>query len=144
MNFLVMFLALHLHTSILSRAKNSTIGQETPLTEVQLQQFYRGFNEVYFDGKLPDVPVRYSVTLHSKFDASAMTTCEDGDKTGKTCRITIAAELAPFQAEVLENELHEMCHVSLEGVSQPDGDHGWKFQRCMKRLASANALEGIW
>jgi len=140
---MLLVLLLHMHTTTLDEAKTSTLNQTTPLTEQQLQQFYRGFNETYFNGNLPDIPVTYSDEIYSQFGALGMTTCHSGDKTGETCHIRLASQFKDASSTILEAELHEACHVSLEGQQDTD-DHGPKFQKCMKRLANADAFEGIW
>ena len=118
------------------------------LTDAELGLFYQGFDDTYFDGKLPNIPVHYSDEIEAKDGAIAETLCTG--TTPGSCEILIASQLKGYSAVVLEAELHEVCHVARTGMSDINpqtglqDNHGPGWNTCMKRLANADAFEGIW
>jgi len=103
-----------------------------------LEQLYAEYNDLYFGGGLPTIPVKWG-KVH-KSHAAEFVTYEDG-----TLAIVISPKLKTYTCWAYLTLIHEMAHVKLRNFKGDDGDlHGPKFQREMKRLANAGAFNGLW
>jgi hypothetical protein len=111
---------------------------DVPLTDQQLQSWYAGFNEEYFDDKLPkDTVIAWADLTARKYMGS--TVC---DVLGKNCRIQIDQFTNKTPRTTRMTIAHETCHVATWG--QDKIDHGMYFQNCMRQMANKGAFENIW
>jgi len=112
------------------------------LTDDQLQAWYRGLNEAYFDNKLSqNVEVKWGDLTVWK-DIGLTRTRADGSILITIDRATNATNKA---AEM--TVMHETCHVAVPVETDTNKDaygHGDKFENCMVHLAIKGALRGIW
>lgn len=112
----------------------------SPAPPVDLQVWFAGYNEMYFNDALPKTVLvdwhlndpRYlgltDYEEHGEYYHIMLN--PEYNKSGKTARLTL---------------LHEMCHVSLRHDDDVEFDqHGPKWQACMHRLANAGAMEDLW
>jgi hypothetical protein len=100
-----------------------------------LEQLYAEYNDLYFEGKLPTIPVKWG-KVHKNHDAEFVTYV-DG-----SLAIVLTPGLKKFPRFAYIRVLHEMIHVKQRDLK---GDlHGPKFQREMKRLARVGAFDGLW
>ena len=100
-----------------------------------LEQLYAEYNDLYFGGELPTIPVKWG-RVHKNHDAEFVTYV-DG-----SIAIVLAPRLKKFPCFFHMRLIHEMGHVKLRGYK---GDlHGPKFQREMRRLANMGAFNGLW
>lgn len=97
-----------------------------------LQRWYDGYNEVYFNNSLPkDTIVAYGETGHM-----GLTTKNSGRYT-----ITISYIWNPDNKEALITLQHEMCHVATYDEFET---HGPRWLKCMHNLADRGAMDALW
>lgn len=103
-----------------------------------LKEDYNTFNNGYFDGKLPDIPVTYISVENADIGD---TKCEWGLGGATSCRIFINAYYDRDRREADLTLFHEMCHIA----TAPSFDaHGPAWQKCMHNLANAGAFDDLW
>lgn len=109
------------------------------ITNVELQDWYRRYNEEYFGNALAkDVVVRYADL--SKEGNIGKTVPKELNGT-KHDRILIDRETNVTDNQVQLTLLHEMCHEQDLTENVEDGP---KWGACMLRLASEGAFQGLW
>lgn len=125
---------------VLTLACAALINSSRPATNEVAERWYAGYNETYFENKLPkDTRVQFVRELKD---------WEGNRVLGLTysstpATIQINAEYRDTPPIWLEILLHEQCHLSLD--STPEFDmHGAKFQACMLHLAQAGAFAQLW
>ena len=107
---------------------------------------YQGFNEVFFDNKLPRyvkvmfVPEKMLRKINKYHEADAAWRPGDGE-------IWIDVIYARSESVALQFLLHEMAHVKLEGTyyghPTKNPGHGMIYQAELYRLFHAGAYDGI-
>ena len=107
---------------------------------------YQGFNEVFFDNKLPRyvkvmfVPEKMLRKINKYHEADAAWRPGDGE-------IWIDVIYARSESVALQLLLHEMAHVKLEGTyyghPTKNPGHGMIYQAELYRLFHAGAYDGI-
>jgi len=58
--------------------------------------------------------------------------------------IRIIPELKEMKCVAFMSLLHAMCHLKALYAGEVYLNHGWKWQREMKRLANIGAFNNIW
>jgi hypothetical protein len=116
------------------------------MTDKDMTLMYRGFNEVFFDNRLPRyVKVRFvpeqmlrNVNKHHEADAAWRPALGE---------IWIDQVYARSESIALILLLHEMAHVKLEGTyfghPSKNPGHGMIFQAEIFRLIMAGAYDGL-
>jgi hypothetical protein len=111
------------------------VGSTAQMTDYDLQSWYMGLNETYFNGKLPPADIRFA-------------NLEPENKLGWTNKtadagfvIRIDRGWNPVSTQVIETEMHEMCHVA---TWDEVAEHGDRWQACMHRLVELGAWENLW
>lgn len=113
-------------------------------SDKRLLYWYRKYNKLYFDNKLP------TTILVGWNDEMKADTCAQHNgvglelaEDGITLRITVI-HLDPKKhvgsTDTRLSLLHEMCHVALF----PYDKHGKKFKDEKRRLAMLGALDDLW
>lgn len=105
----------------------------TPITDKDLNLWYRGYNEVYFMDQLPkDVVVNW------------------GDLSGyKWMGVTVGHSIVLDKAsnKILRvakmTLLHEMCHLDPDASKALD-IHGREFDACMLKVAEQGGFHDLW
>lgn len=103
-----------------------------------LKDDYVHFNNGYFDGKLPDIPVVYKSVENADIGDTTCQWTSDGDT---ACSIFVNAYYDRDEREADMTLLHEMCHVA---VTPSFDQHGPVWQNCMHNLANAGAFDNLW
>jgi hypothetical protein len=99
---------------------------------------YSGVNAQYFEGRLPEVRVRWEPRLADVGPLIAEGFRLDGLTNGHVILLDPAIQDDP---EIFQRTLsHEMVHVA---VRDQDDAHGPVFQRELRRLSAAGAFSGI-
>ena len=101
-----------------------------PVDQTDLQRFYREINQESFEGKLPDVPVRWGDL--SKAGAYGVTHLDKGVPLSiEVDRQSVKSE--SFAMDVLR---HESCHVATirEVKRLHEDEHGAMFAECMSKV----------
>jgi hypothetical protein len=113
-------------------------------TDSYLMERYDAFNRAYFRDLLPrDIPVFYGAGEGlEKVHIHGMTECTL--ENCETSWIRLSPELKPMPVVALMTLLHTMCHLKSVYAGEAYLNHGWKWQREMKRLANIGAFNGIW
>jgi predicted SprT family Zn-dependent metalloprotease len=95
-----------------------------------LQRFYREINRESFDGKLPDVPVRWGDLMKS--DAYGITHFERG----VPYAMELDRETVRSKSFALDVIRHESCHIATNGEAKrrKEDPHGATFVACMARI----------
>ena len=100
------------------------------MKETDLQQFYQEINRQSFDGKLPDVPVRWGDLTQD--DAYGITHFQSGVPYAMELdRQTVKSK--SFAMDVIR---HESCHIATnsEAKQRKENPHGATFAACMARI----------
>lgn len=107
-------------------------------TDPALASAYRTFNTQYFDGRLPDVRLRWEPRL----DEVGPLIAEGFRMDGATDRTLILLNpgLQADEEEFRRALCHEMVHVAVVSEREP---HGPVFQRYLAMLLSKGAFKGI-
>jgi hypothetical protein len=99
---------------------------------------YGGLNAQYFEGRLPEVRIRWEPRLAEVGPLIAEGFRLDGVTNGHLILLDPAIQDDP---EIFQRTLsHEMVHVA---VRDQDAAHGPVFQRELRRLSAAGAFSGI-
>jgi len=94
-----------------------------PASEKTLNELFKQFNKLYFNNKLPSVPIK----IKSRSGAFGMTTTELNLDTGKfDSLIEISPKILKNRRPVVDTLLHEMIHVYQNYKTFTTGDK--KFQ----------------
>src|SRR5450631_196954 len=103
------------------------------MTNRSLKRWYGHYNRKYFQGRLPDIAVRFAKISRVLLGVSTRI----GDE---WVVVEISKELKGWNRLTRCILLHEMAHVSLPIKIM----HGPKFEKEMRRIAKAGAFRGIW
>lgn len=99
---------------------------------------YAGINSQYFEGRLPDVRLRWEPRLAEVGPLVADGFRLDGLTNGHLILLDPSTQ---DEAETFERTLcHEIVHVAVRDV---DNGHGPAFQRELRRLSAAGAFTGV-
>jgi len=100
------------------------------MKETDLQQFYHEINRQSFDGKLPDVPVRWGNLTED--DAYGITHF----KSGVPYAMELDRETVKSKSFALDVIRHESCHIATNGEAKQrkENPHGATFVACMARI----------
>lgn len=102
------------------------------VTNADLKWWYRRYNRRFWGGRLPAADIRFA-----RIDSSCLGQCIVFDGIPE---IRIATGIRKWTKVCKTTLLHEMVHVALPRRVE----HGPRFEREMRRLASAGAFEGLW
>src|SRR5882762_11880157 len=104
--------------------------QNPDMQEEDLQQFYQEINRQSFDGKLPDVPVRWGNLTED--DAYGITHF----KSGVPYAMELDRETVKSKSFALDVIRHESCHIATnsEAKHRNENPHGATFAACMARI----------
>lgn len=103
----------------------------------KLEQLYAEYNQQYFGGLLPAMPVRWSKKCSRAHGAEFV------DYKNGAYEILFNPCLKSFDKYTKLTLLHEMAHVKLRLKKMVDL-HGPEWQREMKSLARCGALDELW
>jgi predicted SprT family Zn-dependent metalloprotease len=103
----------------------------------KLEQLYAEYNQKYFGGLLPMMPVRWSKKCSRAHGAEFL------DYQNGTYEILFNPCLQSLDKYTKLTLLHEMCHVQNRLKKQRDL-HGPLWQRDMRRLARIGAFDELW
>jgi predicted SprT family Zn-dependent metalloprotease len=108
------------------------------------KDLYDFWNRRYFQGRLPDIPVKWdnkgytNGRMKSKMGSSWF----DGE-TKRPVKITLNPKYRDARALWQQTLLHEMVHIQQWRVPTKQA-HGRKFHKRMKQLAAAGAFNAFW
>jgi hypothetical protein len=139
--------AIIIFTGSFAPPKNQVHAKDYPVesfvSEQRANDFYRAYNNEYFEGRLPAANVHFEKNLidprngHRVYGITYF---------GNPSSIYLEAGFQKEPVITYEDEIHEMCHVAVD--SSPKGpefdDHGPRWQLCMTRVAEQGGFEGIW
>lgn len=128
------------------------IRTESPLTLVQLQQYYRDFNRKAFNSQLPEkMPIKfvnstqYGARALCKFTKNPNARSWQKNKGAAIDYSSLAIELSVAQLntheQMLSILLHEMIHIYFFITDQIDEGHGMKFHAMMKTVGNITGIE---
>lgn len=103
--------------------------------ELVPQKVYDEYNRLYFGGKLPSVPVKWS-RKHTK---DCRGCCEYDPKLA----IYLNPRFRGWERSWCFTLIHEMVHVEQRHDVRAK-DHGHKFQKRMKQLVNQGAFADLW
>lgn len=110
------------------------------MSRTKAEKVYDRFNRKYFAGRLPRVPVRFSLRSFPRYHPlrdEAYAQC----KRGKPMAVFINPRFLGLGIPGFYRALlHEMVHIKLGEKAQ----HGPRFQKEMRRLAALGAFDGYW
>lgn len=108
------------------------------MNDKSLKTWYTRLNKEYFNGKLPNISVRFATLIN----AAGRT---HYDENWKPVSITIHPFFKKWPTSALGILIHEMAHVAVVVFT---GDtkthHGGRWQYVMYTLAAKGALERFW
>jgi predicted SprT family Zn-dependent metalloprotease len=107
-----------------------SLGVREQLQQEDLQRLYQDINQGSFDGKLPDVPVRWGDLTEA--DAYGITHFDrDLPYAMELDRKTVSSR--SFALDVIR---HESCHIATnrEAKRRNEDPHGLTFVACMARV----------
>jgi len=103
-------------------------------TKVNLRQEYDDLNQLLWDGKLPNVPLKFDPSKKGYGRVNALINRRTGEITIQYLAIS---SLYKFTYRQFKNILaHEQIHVYQNGVMRERGGHGWDFERQARRINS--------
>jgi len=105
-----------------------------------LMRRFNKFNQLYFDGRLPECQVGFDDELRPEILGELFGLTEEEDTTLKHFQIHIAPRVDQTTEQLLMTLLHEMAHLSL----YPHVKHGKKFNAEMLRIANRGGFDGLW
>ena len=115
-----------------------TYGQEPQL---KLKVWYDGYNETYFLGQLPkDTIIEYG---DPNFGNEASDNMAITIKEGSKFRIILDRKANYTPVVARETILHESCHIEAWDARDSVDGHGMAWHRCMDRLYSQGAFDGL-
>lgn len=107
------------------------------------KDLYDFWNIRYFKGRLPDIPVGWSKTLHSNKRKTKLGSTWFDHESGRSVKITLHPAYRNHRSIWQSTLLHEMVHVQQWRVPAKQA-HGNKFNKRMKQLAAQGAFRHIW
>jgi hypothetical protein len=114
----------------------------------ELDQWFDSFNRKYFRDRLPKIDVRWYVESPKEDIGSCYIHFNEDGIDEKKSFIGINPEYRSSLRVCLIYLLHEMVHWKLRkhflSGCNAKKDHGYIFNREMKRLASMGAFVGLW
>jgi hypothetical protein len=111
-------------------------------TEDGLQRLFKRYNDLFFNGGLPNISVKWSPQLiRREFDIGQF---KRSPRTGKPKEILVCTSLRFQRNAPAFILLHEMAHLSLWQQQKQCTDHGPDFEREMLNLAMKGAFNGLW
>jgi SprT-like family len=140
-------IAIVLFTGSFAPPKNSVHAKDYPsepfVSEQRANEFYKAYNNEYFEGRLPAATVRFEKNL---IDTRNGQRAYGMTYFGNPSSIYLEAQFQNEPVITYESEIHEMCHVAVDGSAKgPEfDDHGPRWQLCMTRVAEQGGFEGIW
>ena len=105
-----------------------------PDGELDPDKMYDEYNRLYFNGSLPKWPVKWSRTKAK--DCRGL--CDYKDQT-----VYLNPKFKTWERIWCEVLLHELVHVE-QRFDVRSKDHGYKFDRRMRRLVRQGAFHDLW
>lgn len=130
--FATLFLAL-----IFAVPSAHSTGCEVTTEKINLQSWYDGLNDKYFNDGLPTADVAYSF-LEDQNEMGVMFQHEN------SYVIRIDPGWNPVSRVAIMTLLHEMCHVYVENRGGEFDAHGPKWHDCMRQLVEKGAFDNLW
>lgn len=110
--------------------------QGPALSPEQLSQWYAGYNDEYFSGRLPsDTVIDYSEHDNEYMGSTDYWADDKKFHISLNLKYTVAGRIA------LETLLHESCHIETWGERQ---EHGPLWRSCMLRLDAQGAFRKLF
>lgn len=107
------------------------------------REVYRRLNSLYFRGRLPDIPVRWTKTSFKGRDQRYLGVTWMEFPSGKPNSIHLNPKIRSMFTIWVQTLIHEMVHVEQCKLPAKQA-HGRKFERRMKQLAARGAFRGLW
>jgi|SoiMethySBSTD1v2_1073268.scaffolds.fasta_scaffold10298_2 hypothetical protein len=110
-----------------------------------LVRTYDTINREHFDGKLPEMPVRWEPALVDVGRLASRQFTLEGmfGRVGKQSMILLNANLKNDPAGLRRALCHEMVHAYFDSIGDESTNHGHKFKAVLQRLSEERAFEGI-
>jgi hypothetical protein len=144
---LVLFLVTVVSLGVLrALPKKTSHVYELPINPAAL---YQSYNELYFDGKLPQAIV-VGEEPDGERDAGHVWVALTQHTIGSHYyKIQISPRYNPFAQDEELSVIHESCHVYVWEQTEAAGEdyddgHGPKWQACMEMVAARHGFAQIW
>jgi hypothetical protein len=107
------------------------------------KEIYNLFNDRYFRGRLPDIPVVWSKTQYKKIsNRKSLGGTEFSGKPLKPIRIILNPRYRSADVIWVGTLLHEMVHVEQWRLPRSQA-HGRRFNKRIKQLVNQGAYRGL-
>jgi hypothetical protein len=110
----------------------------------ELRHKYTEFNEAYYEGKLPNIPIKWANLKNAGAQVAFSTITHGGKKylMPETVVMQISAKYVRTVNDIIPILLHEMCHVWVMFI---DGDvvehHGKNFFNILKIVSQRSGID---